>query len=282
MTGDFASIYRLFREAGIDETSPDSEKLISLFSIGEKCPECSSIMNNDLDFKMVAKKRKEGVPLEYALGVAQFMDHLFYCTTDTLIPRADTSLLVETAVSAVKELQGRGRKEVRIIEIGTGCGNIAVMVASLSKDTIIHASDISPDAVKVAGKNVELYGLGDRIRLKVGDMFEPFRKEEALDVVICNPPYIPSGSLQNLGREILDHEPVLALDAGTYGIDIFRRLIRDSLDFLRPGGVLAFEFGERQEKIVNRLLEKSGRYRDICFHEYQKIPRAVSAAKKTD
>ncbi len=274
------SIYRSMEEAGIGEDSPDRIKLMELFSIRDNCPECLTIIPGKLDMKTIARKRKQGIPLEYLLGAAGFMGRLFYCTPDTLIPRADTSLLVRTTVSAASRLRENGAGDLEIIEIGTGCGNIAVMVASLSRDTVIYASDISGEALRVARKNIEAYNLQERIMLECGDMFEPFRDRSPVDMVICNPPYIPSGSLQNLDSEIIDHEPVLALDAGTYGIDIFMRLIRDSVDFLKPGGILAFEFGERQENIIERLLKRSGDYHQVAFHNYDGVPRVASAIRK--
>jgi len=282
MKREHDSINRSMEEAGMGGDSPDRVKLMELFSIRDSCPECSGIISGELDMKMIVSKRKQGVPLEYLLGVAGFMERLFYCTPDTLIPRADTSLLVETAISVIRRLQDSGERALEIIEIGTGCGNIAVMVASLSGNTIIHASDISEKAIRVARKNIKAYDLQERIILECGDMFEPFRGRSPVDIIICNPPYIPSGSLNNLGSEIIDHEPVLALDAGTYGVDIFMRLIRDSVDLLRPGGILAFEFGERQEKMIERMLKRSGNYHEVTFHEYDGVPRVASAIRKGD
>ena len=101
-------------------------------------------------------------------------------------------------------------------------------------------------------------------------MFEKIREagfSEAVDMIVCNPPYIPSASLEKMDPQVINHEPVAAFDAGAYGIDIFRKLIAESPEFLKPGGRLVFEIGEGQEKIVKRLLEKSGHYEDIGFHE---------------
>lgn len=271
------SIRTRLEDAGIGEQSPDGQKLAELLSLGAESGHFSKLIPGEIDMRQIAGKREEGVPLEYAAGFAVFMDKIFYCTADTLIPRADTALLVETAAAAANGMIGNERKSVDIIEIGTGCGNIAVMLAHLTPGARIFASDISDEAVRVARRNIEAYNLEERIELSCGDMFAPFSKEKPVDIVICNPPYIPSGSLEKLGREILDHEPVLALDAGTYGIDIFRRLIRESLEYLAPGGALAFEFGERQEKIVRRLIEKNGGYGEIEFHDYNGTPRVVSA-----
>ena len=119
--------------------------------------------------------------------------------------------------------------------------------------------------------------------LFAGDLFAPLRDlghEGGIDLVVCNPPYIPTGSLAKLDTEITGHEPIAALDAGAYGIDMFRRLLDEAADFLRPGGMLAFEMGAGQEKLVERLIGKSGRYAEIEYFKYDGRIRVVSAARK--
>jgi release factor glutamine methyltransferase len=106
--------------------------------------------------------------------------------------------------------------------------------------------------------------------------------ESEIDLVVCNPPYIPTGSLANLSPEIIDHEPLVALDAGPYGIDIIRRLIADSLSILKPAGILVFEIGEGQEKLAARLLRKNGGYTDVRYHkDGDGTIRVISAKKET-
>ena len=139
--------------------------------------------------------------------------------------------------------------------------------------------------MEVAREHVKQYDLNSRISLFCGDMFDPiFASDYAdrIDRVVCNPPYIPTSSLSKMAPEVIEHEPTLAFDAGAFGIDIFRRLIAESADFLKSNGVLVFEIGEGQEKFVRRLLERSERYEDICFHEDNlgKV-RVISAVKKS-
>jgi release factor glutamine methyltransferase len=128
------------------------------------------------------------------------------------------------------------------------------------------ASDISAEAIALAQTNVDKFALPDRVSLFCGDLFAPVQNlgyEGKVSIVICNPPYIPTGSLDKLAPEIIDHEPVVALDAGQYGINIYRRLVTDALLFLKPGGTLTFEIGAGQEKIAMRLLQKTGGYERI-------------------
>jgi len=115
-------------------------------------------------------------------------------------------------------------------------------------------------------------------------MFEPIALSDfagLVDMVICNPPYIPTSSLAKMAPEVIAHEPVEAFDAGAFGIDVFRRLITDSSEYLKTNGVLVFEIGEGQEKFASRLLERSEKFEDIRFYEdnWDKV-RVGSAAKK--
>jgi release factor glutamine methyltransferase len=230
----------------------------------------------------VIQKRTEGVPREYLLGKALFMNNLFECTPDTLIPRAETRVLVKAALQSILEKEAF-EKELLLIELGTGCGNIAVSIALRSTYVRVLASDISPRAVAIARRNIDAYNCGDRISLFCGDLFSPFqdmRCDGKVDFVVCNPPYIPTGSLSKLPPKVIDLEPRVALDGGPYGIDIFRRLIADSLTLLKPTGMLFFEIGERQEKLATRLIEKNGGYEDIRYFEGEGIIRALRAKKR--
>jgi release factor glutamine methyltransferase len=122
------------------------------------------------------------------------------------------------------------------------------------------------EAVAQAQAHVEQYNLQDRVSVHCGDLFAPLNGmglEHQVDIVVCNPPYIPSGTLGKMAAEIVEHEPLVALDAGPYGINIFRRLVQDALAYLRYGGLLAFEFGAGQEVLVQRLLQKSGGYEQL-------------------
>jgi release factor glutamine methyltransferase len=186
------------------------------------------------------------------------------------------------AVSLAENLGRKSSRRTEIIEIGTGCGNIAVALADLSGDTRIRASDISNEAVHIAKNNVRRYGLESKVAVECGDMFEPYRNsglEGNIDLVVCNPPYIPTASLKKLGKAITDHEPVLALDAGSYGIDIFRRLIADSAVFLKPGGYLVFEIGAGQHLLAERLITRRSEYQDIRFYDYGGDLRVISAVR---
>lgn len=209
------------------------------------------------------EKRQQGIPWPYILGQASFMGLSLNCSPAALIPRAETELLAKTVLAL---LAAEAKENPLVIDMGTGSGNIAVSLAYHAPQAHILASDVSPEAVALAQTNVDKYALHQRVSLFCGDLFIPLQNlgyEGAVDIVICNPPYIPTSSLDKLAPEIINHEPRVALDAGQYGINIYRRLVSDALRFLKPGGILAFEIGAGQEKIAARLLQKAGGYERI-------------------
>jgi len=283
MFDDFTSSYEILERSGIENPLFEALRLFDLLSGGViRNAGLGNLSGPDIDLPQVIRKRKEGIPWEYILGIAHFMGRLFVCTKDTLIPTDETRVLVKAALDSIHVQEERGEVPL-VMELGTGCGNIACTLAMETQRARILASDISADAVAVAEMNVGRYKLANRISLFCGDLFAPFHElgyEGAVDYVICNPPYIPTGSLERLDREILDNEPRVALDGGPYGIDIFRRLIADSVTMLKPEGKLFFEIGERQEKLATRLLENSGGYKEIEYFTHEETIRALRAVKR--
>jgi release factor glutamine methyltransferase len=275
-------IYRLMKQSGIENPFVETLRYFDLLSGGTLRGAFSAGNGGNNELTACFEKRKQGAPWEYIVEQAHFMGRMFICTPDTLIPTDDTKGLVEAVVHAIQQKEATDAS-LTLIEVGTGCGNIAISIALLTKHIRILASDISTAAVAIAAKNVERFGAEKRVTLAQGDLLAPFTAmnlEGAVDFVVCNPPYIPTASLAKLAREIIDHEPRVALDGGPYGINIFRRLVADALTMLRPGGSLFFEIGERQEKLVARLLEKAGGYENIEFLKYGSTVRAIRADKK--
>jgi release factor glutamine methyltransferase len=283
MFDDFTQSYATLEKAGVENPLFETLRLFDLLAGGAiRKANLSGSSGLRIDMQDVIRKRKQGMPWEYILGEAHFMGNLFICTPDTLIPTDETRVLVNAALESIRKKEAHDDHLV-LIELGTGCGNIASTLAMHTNHIRILASDISPAAVAVAKRNIDNYKLGDRISLFCGDLFSPFHTmgyEGTIDFVVCNPPYIPTASLEKLSPEIIDHEPRLALDGGPYGIDIFRRLIAGSLAMLKPGGVLFFEIGERQEKLAARLIEKNGGYEDIIYFEDEGKIRVLRAQKR--
>jgi release factor glutamine methyltransferase len=284
MIKSLVEIYEMFRKQGAENPLEETLHLADLLVGGAlRNADLSMLESKGIDIDEVIRKRVEGQPIEYILGEAPFLGEMLSCDPGALIPREETELLTLTCLDYIEKMQEEGREKLKIAELGTGSGNIAVLIALRSSDTEVYASDISEEALEIARKNVERFDVGDRVTLLSGDMFEPLGElglENGLDMVVCNPPYIPSGSVDKLDSGIKDHEPRVALDAGAYGLDFFRNLIKGSPEFLRPGGILAFEIGVGQEKLVTRLLSKSGdRYDRIDYHDDGNDIRVISAIR---
>ncbi|GJM40555.1 MAG: release factor glutamine methyltransferase [Ardenticatenaceae bacterium] len=256
-------LHQAFSEAGLDDPLQETLHLCDILSGGALRALDGRSANNitpQLCLDEIVRQRQAGVPLEYILEQTVFMGRPFICTPDTLIPRAETELLVKTVLNHAANLES---DDLTIVDVGTGSGNIAVSLALELPHSRVYALDISPEAVVCAEAHIAQFELENRVTALCGDLFAPlagYDLASKVDIVVCNPPYIPSGSLEKMAAEIIEHEPIVALDAGPYGINIFRRLVRDALIFLRPDGFLAFEFGAGQEVLVQRLLQKSGSY----------------------
>jgi len=264
MYEDIKEYWEKIIEAGITDPFGEILKLLDILhkgSIGEAGLRTLIDMNVSPD--EIIHNRSNGIPLEYILKRAVFMGRSFICTRDTLIPTEETRILVERAVNIISERQ-REKPEQTIIDMGTGCGNIAISIAIRTENTTVFASDISEKAVEVARRNVKRFCMEDRVNVSCGDRFEKFHgMEGSIDVIVCNPPYIPTESIRNLPSEIKDNEPHVALDAGPFGLDFFISLLDGASTFLKPGGHLLFEIGEGQEKLVSRLIRKRGGFNKV-------------------
>jgi len=180
---------------------------------------------------------RRGVPLPYVLERWEFFGLEFIVTTDVLIPRPETELLVETALSWMRQ---PGSAIRNCIDIGTGSGCIPVSLAVNAPCLGLTATDISPAAIAVAHANAEKHGVADRIEFHSSDLFETAALEgRRFDLLAANLPYIPSWTLRQL--EVYDHEPTLALDGGPDGLALIRRLLQTAPPHIAAGGVLLLE-----------------------------------------
>lgn len=277
------SFFKAFQDSGVEKPLYETLRIADLAVTGALGKsDLSTLGLDEAGLADLAEHRAAGIPLEYIVGKAAFMGLLLECSSDTLIPREETELLARVTLGLIDEMSTH-EGTLTIIDVGTGCGNIAVSLAVNSENTRILATDISSGAIEVARKNVEKFSLHDRVTLFSGDLFSPFEDsgiEGMVDIVVCNPPYLPTSTLDKLAPEIIDHEPVLALDAGTYGLAIFRRLITEALTFLRPQGVLVFEIGAGQDRLVSRLLSRNPGYENVVFYDDGQDVRVISAVKK--
>lgn len=244
------------------------------------------LVNEEVDaFRELLRQRGRGVPIAYIVGEQPFLTTSLHVSPAVLIPRPETELLVEAVVEQMRELPG---DELLVADVGTGSGAIAVGVALAEPRARVVALDVSSGAAEVASANVERHGLGERVRIVVGDLLAPLLSEAGhadykgrLDVVVSNPPYIATDELALLPRDVREFEPVLALDGGADGLDVYRRLIPMAAEALRPGGLLALEIGADQGAAVPKLLADDGRWVDVSVrHDYAGHDRIVLAFKR--
>ena len=206
-------------------------------------------------FWNLVKERGERVPLAYVLESQDFMGLDIAVTREVLVPRPETEELVAEAQARLKLL---ARPNPVVLEIGTGTGCVAIALAKSVPGAMVYATEISPAALALAQKNAETHGVSRRIRFLNEDLFKPSSMAAGwADVVVSNPPYIPSGEIAGLEPEVLK-EPRLALDGGKDGLDAVRAIAADAPRHIRKGGWLVLEIGSGQGAAVRELLEQAG------------------------
>ena len=197
----------------------------------------------------MVKRRVAGEPLQYVTGETEFCGLKLAVDCRVLIPRPETELLVEVVA---------GRKPATVVDVGTGSGCIALALAQRLPAAEITATDISPDALAVAHANASQYNFENFTRFLQGDLLSILPDSFTADAIVSNPPYIASGELAQLPREVKDFEPAQALFAGVDGLEIIRRLVVDAKRFLSPTGFVALEIGAGQRPAVAELFERAG------------------------
>ncbi|HEX3030216.1 MAG TPA: peptide chain release factor N(5)-glutamine methyltransferase [Clostridia bacterium] len=215
-------------------------------------------------------QRASGKPLQYLTGHQEFMSLDFIVTPDVLIPRQDTEILVETVINFAQNLLNSRlpiakstSPELKILDIGTGSGCIAVSLAHYLKNCKVTAVDISEKALKIARLNADKAGVADRIRFLQSNVLEQLEKDQ-YDIILSNPPYIPASDIKKLQIEVKDYEPIGALDGGADGLDFYCKIVSEAPGFLKPDCLLAFEVGYDQAQMVGRLMGQ-------CFDDIQII-----------
>ncbi len=268
-----------------------------LFSSVLRCSRLSLYLDKDkvLDTGVlrriagVLKRRIIGEPLHYILGEADFMGYALNVNADVLIPRPETEILVDTALKTARRLRGEAfsRHEqfsgepcecLHVLDVGTGSGCIAVSLAKALGDAVIDAVDISSQALCVASANAAAHNVS--VSFIESDLFSsPRLAGRHFDIIVSNPPYIPSDEIQELQAEIR-YEPRMALDGGSDGLVFYRRLIADSPDYLKTGGILIMEMGYKQCSAIKNILQNSGKFEIIeVVKDYAYIDRVVVARK---
>jgi release factor glutamine methyltransferase len=218
-------------------------------------------------FYRYRKRLLQDEPIAYILKQKEFYGETFYINKSVLIPRPETEILVEHAIGLIK-------KPANILEIGSGSGVVAILLAKLTGSTVT-AVEKSRGAFYVLKKNIAMHGVIEKVTPVYGDLFPAAANR--FDMILSNPPYGSEAEWKELAANVRDHEPKEAVVAGEDGLLIIRRIV-DGVDyFLKPGGKLLMEIGYKQEESVRKILEASKFSQVEFFKDYSGIPRVVFA-----
>ncbi|OHB76527.1 MAG: protein-(glutamine-N5) methyltransferase, release factor-specific [Planctomycetes bacterium RBG_16_55_9] len=271
-----------FTEKGVDAPRLSAELLLS-HVLGLKRIELYTQFDKPVakpqldELRGRVKRAGEHEPVAYLIGKTEFYSLELSITSDCMIPRPETELLVQRAIEFLRTRDGTQF----VCDLCTGSGCVAVAVAKNFPDARVIATDISAAALNVAARNMEKHQLAERVTLLQGDLFEPLVRPldvERFDLIVCNPPYVSAAEYDTLDKNVKDYEPRIALFAGEDGLDIYRRIIEKADQFLKPGAALMFEIGYAQGPAVRGLLEQAGAFAEIKiekdFHDNDRIVTA--------
>jgi release factor glutamine methyltransferase len=265
-----------FRDKGIESPRLDAELLLSATLEMDRVAlyvnfERPLIADELARYREKVRRRADREPLQYILGETEFWSLPFSVNPFVLIPRADTEVLVE---EALKRIDGCSN----VLDVGTGSGAIAVALAHDQPELQVTALDRSEEALEVARSNARRNGVLEHVDCLAGDLNSlppgPF------DMIVSNPPYIPSRDWERLMPEVRDHEPRLALDGGDDGLEAYRRIAVQALKILSPGGWLLVEVGIGQAAVVSALFKAAGLTDVAQRDDYAGIPRVVMGQNK--
>ncbi len=229
----------------------------------------NEVENRALDY---TARRLKGEPVAYITGSWQFYGVDLVVTPDVLIPRMDTEVLIDAA----KEILTGNKMDARVLDLCCGSGCITCAIAHEMPATRLVAVDLSASALEVCRRNVTDHKLNSRVLCIQADATSsPPLGIGNFDLIVSNPPYIPSGEIQSLDRSVRDYEPIWALDGGEDGLRFYKAIIKYWKSILRPGGYLVFEVGEGQAKDVRDMLMAAGFSRTAARKDTQGIERAV-------
>lgn len=275
-----------FQRAGIDTARLDAEVLLAFVLDTERLRLYvdyeKPILSEERDRyrALVQRRAGERVPVSQLLGQREFWSLPFRVNADVLTPRPETETLVEAVLSKVAAKKADSGAAIRILDLGTGSGAIALSLSSELPEAEITATDLSEPALEIAMQNAVHQGVADRIRFLTGDLFQPIAGER-FDVVVSNPPYVARLDAASLPPE-LSHEPEMALFSGADGLDVIRRLVAEANDHLLPGGWLFFELSPEQVEAAQQALSEAGFVEVERHFDLATRPRALGARRPVE
>lgn len=231
-------------------------------------------------YKQCIKRRSMREPVAYITGHKEFRSLDFQVTHDVLIPRPETETLVDETITECTQKKDK-RNVIRILELGTGSGVVAVSLAKEINPIALIATDISLDILKIARDNAHLHQVNPHISFVVGRYLEAIRDEaNRFDCIVSNPPYISKSDWEDAQPEIRDHEPMDSLYGGADGLDFYRAIIPDAPLLLNEDGWLILEVGMGQADLISGMIKETGNYtRVVMIQDLSGINRVVKAQK---
>lgn len=259
------------RLAGVTETPRLDAEILLAHALGMRRAQVLARSRDSVEprnFDALLARRLNAEPIAYITGEWEFFSLSFLVRPPVLVPRPETEHLVETALQYV------GDKAACVLDLCTGTGCVGIAIARNAPKTRLVATDIASEAVRLTEENAQRLGVA--LETRQGDLFAALRPGDGpFDVIVSNPPYVEEDDWPLLPPVIRLHEDPRAVLGGKDGLDVTRRIISDTPRHLKPGGLLAFEIGERQRDAVAALLEQTG-FRDIAFaNDLAGIPRVA-------
>jgi release factor glutamine methyltransferase len=275
------SAYQLFLENDVPSPRLNAELLMTFVLARERSylyayPERELTADEQSRYEEVIRERARGCPTQYITGHEEFWGLDLLVSPAVLIPRPETEHVVETVLELVKEYPFDGPGRLKLLDVGTGSGCIALALASELPHAEIHACDISDDALEIARINAARLALGGRVLFRKSDLLSVYAGDR-FDFVISNPPYVGEADTEKVQKQVREFEPRIAVFSGHEGMDVYRRLVPQAKEALRPGGWFVAEIGFSEEAKVRELLEGWAEIQVTA--DLQGIPRVVAARK---
>jgi release factor glutamine methyltransferase len=226
-------------------------------------------------FRELIRRRAAGSPVAYLVGRKEFYSLTLEVSPVVLIPRPETEFVVVEFLEVARHLDA-----VQAVDVGTGSGCIAIACAHQHPSAQLTAIDVSTEALELASRNAQRHGVADRIRFCRGDLLGSITGEDRFDVILSNPPYIPTEVIPELEVGVRDYEPHVALDGGKDGLHVVSRLIEQAIPLLKTGGHLILEIGTAQEQPVRAMIAAHPEYQLApTIYDLRKHPRVIRAVK---
>ncbi|EQF22716.1 protein-(glutamine-N5) methyltransferase, release factor-specific [Clostridioides difficile CD160] len=263
---DISDTPRLDTELLLQKALGDVDRLYIHLNLNKELTE-----EQEIKFIGFAKERLNGRPIAYIVENREFMGLDFFVKEGVLIPRPDTETLVEEIIEICK-----GKKDVSILDIGTGSGAITVSLAKYIENSKVMSFDVSEIALEIAKKNAIINEVDEKIKYINSDLFTAISDSNIkFDIIVSNPPYIKKQDIETLHTQVKDYEPYNALEGGEDGLDFYRKITEQGKKYLNRCGILAYEVGHNQAEDVINIMKSNGYKKIYTKKDIQGIDRVV-------